>query len=600
MPLNTFGTTARRPGEIPSSGTITIAISSLRRVRVHPSTTIEPPPLNSRHELVEVRVQPTVAGYEQCVRRSMARSMPWASSLKLAPVETHVATFIRLHFSLSTSFGQCTQAPRQHSGPIALFKPFLVASCIDSITFLALPRSLAEINAIFGHGARLSLHMGNRVLAVLHGRRLNGTPELDLPKDITSAVRGPSRDKALEWLREHYPLDEDAAILARFEREAREEEQKLIRRAENLGLYKPQSGSFGAELGESNDPSGRSILQETRQRNEARILAEEEERRQKWLEGEEQEREKMQQMVKRNTDLQLYEDSTALEARPRADPSQRPFLAWIQKHHLRATDWDMDISHVTTSSRLLPALAFTVVSLGLCYLFALNYEPPAKADRIWPTIPPAAATVITIIGANVGIYALWTLCPPAWRMLNRYFITVAAYPRTASLVGNTFSHQSIKHLAANMLGIWIVGTRLHDDIGRGNFLAVYFASGIFGSFLSLTVNVLMGRLTLTALGASGALSGILGSLCTLHLNDSFTVFFLPKEWQEVVSAPGYVLLAGLVLFDIVGMRAKAVQVDYWAHLGGFLVGILWAAAYKRQEKERFRNRSWFERYLWGE
>ncbi|KAK1150309.1 hypothetical protein N8T08_000211 [Aspergillus melleus] len=393
--------------------------------------------------------------------------------------------------------------------------------------------------------------MGNRVLAVLHGRRLNGTPELDLPKDITSVVRGSNRDKALEWLREHYPLDEDAAILARFEREAREEEEKLIRRAENLGLYKPQSGSFGAELGDSNDPSGRSILQETRQRNEARILAEEEERRQKWLEGEEQEREKMQQMVKRNTDLQLYEDSTALEARPRADPSQRPLLAWIQKHHLRATDWDMDISHVTTSSRLLPALAFTVVALGLCYVFALNYEPPAKADRIWPTIPPAAATVMAIIGANVGIYALWTLCPPAWRMLNRYFITVAAYPRTVSLVGNTFSHQSIKHLAANML-------------------------------------------------ASGALSGVLGSLCTLHLNDSFTIFFLPKEWQEVVSAPGYVLLAGLVLFDLVGMRAKAVQVDYWAHLGGFLIGILWAAAYKRQEKERFRNRSWFERFLWGE
>ncbi|KAH8425716.1 uncharacterized protein LDX57_003463 [Aspergillus melleus] len=221
----------------------------------------------------------------------------------------------------------------------------------DGIKPRAEPFSQAEINAIFGPGARVSLHMGNRVLAVLHGRRLNGTPELDLPKDITSAVRGPNRDKALEWLREHYPLDEDAAILSRFEREAREEEEKLIRRAESLGLYKPQSGSFGAELGDSNDPSGRSILQETRQRNEARILAEEEERRQKWLEGEEQEREKMQQMVKRNTDLQLYEDSTALEARPRADPSQRPLLAWIQKHHLRATDWDMDISHVTTVSR---------------------------------------------------------------------------------------------------------------------------------------------------------------------------------------------------------------------------------------------------------
>lgn len=155
--------------------------------------------------------------------------------------------------------------------------------------------------------------MGNRVLAVLHGRRLNGTPELDLPGDVTSAVRQPTREKALEWLRNQYPLDEDAAILARFEREEREAEQKLIQRAENLGLYKPQSGSFGAEFGESNDPSGRSILQETRKQNEARILAEEEKRRQEWLQGEEQEREKMQRMVERNTALQQYENSSALE-----------------------------------------------------------------------------------------------------------------------------------------------------------------------------------------------------------------------------------------------------------------------------------------------
>ncbi|THC98239.1 hypothetical protein EYZ11_002321 [Aspergillus tanneri] len=301
--------------------------------------------------------------------------------------------------------------------------------------------------------------MGNRVLAVLHGRRVDGTLDLDLPNDIVSAVRPSSLHTALQWLRKNYPLDEDAAILARIEREEQEEERKLIQRAEDLGLYKPQSGSYGAELGESNNPYGRSILEETRQQNEAQILAEEEKRRQEWLEGEQRDREKLQRMVEKNTALQKYEETAALEVRERADPAQRPFLAWIQKHHLRATEMDLDVSQISTRRRLLPSLATTIVVLGLCYVFAENYEPPAKSDRMWPTVPPAAATVLAIMGANVGVFAMWRFWPPAWRMLNRYFITVFGAPRVSSLLGNIFSHQTFPHLGFNMLSLWVVGTR---------------------------------------------------------------------------------------------------------------------------------------------
>jgi rhomboid-like protein len=108
-------------------------------------------------------------------------------------------------------------------------------------------------------------------------------------------------------------VDEDAAIMARIEREEREEEAKLIRRAEALGLYKPQSGTYGAELGEENDPSGRSVLKEIRQKNEERLLAEAEKKRQEWLEGEEKDREKLKEHLAKNTALQKFEDTAALE-----------------------------------------------------------------------------------------------------------------------------------------------------------------------------------------------------------------------------------------------------------------------------------------------
>lgn len=246
----------------------------------------------SSHSLVSTSVSRRLASTLRPLSFSTRPTLP------CGPIQSPFSVSLARSFVTSGSLNAVSAPPVEHG-----IKP------------RAEPFSQTEINTIFGPGAKVSPHMGNRILAVLHGRRLNGTPELELPKDITSAVRGPSREKALEWLREHYPLDEDAAILARFEREEREEEEKLIRRAESLGLYKPQSGSFGAELGESNDPSGRSILQETRQRNEARILKEEEKRRQEWLAGEGQEREKMQRAASRDTALQTYEESGALEGK---------------------------------------------------------------------------------------------------------------------------------------------------------------------------------------------------------------------------------------------------------------------------------------------
>ena len=100
----------------------------------------------------------------------------------------------------------------------------------------------------------------------------------------------------------------------------------------------------------------------------------------------------------------------------------------------------------------------TLATLGVCYLFAQNYEAPVNQDRLWPETPPAAATALTIIGLNLAVYALWKV-PPAWRMLNRYFIIVNAWPHAASIIGSVFSHQTLKHLAMNMGLLWFIGTR---------------------------------------------------------------------------------------------------------------------------------------------
>jgi rhomboid-like protein len=57
---------------------------------------------------------------------------------------------------------------------------------------------------------------------------------------------------------------------------------------------------------------------------------------------------------------------------------------------------------------------------------------------------------------------------------------------------------------------------VHDELGRGNFLAIYFGSGVVGSLVSLSRNVLLGTLGLTSLGASAATSGIVAAWCLYH------------------------------------------------------------------------------------
>ncbi|RMJ28047.1 Rhomboid family [Aspergillus sp. HF37] len=176
------------------------------------------------------------------------------------------------------------------------------------------PFSAAEINTIFGHD-KLSPETGNRALTILQGRRVDGTLDLHLPASITQFISQQHVDTALEWLRQNHPIDEDAAIIARFEREEREEEAKLIRRAEELGLYKPQSGSYESELGEKGDVSGKSVLKEQRKQNEARNKEREERERREWLEGEAKDQEKLKHHIQKNTALQEFQDAAVTEGK---------------------------------------------------------------------------------------------------------------------------------------------------------------------------------------------------------------------------------------------------------------------------------------------
>ena len=443
----------------------------------------------------------------------------------------------------------------------------------------------------------------NQLLRVLHGRRVDGTLELPLPKEFDATLRRypDAKDNGLRWLRQSYPIDEEEAILQRFEREEAMQEQQnpsdLLRRGEALGLYKPQSGNYQAPLSETEgDVFGVSQIEKLQAENLRKAEQEEEELQ--------QEIEKIQQEVQEKYGELTVRPDNSLEASEGIRPPNL-FEKSMLRAKMRATSKltldSPEVSEKGPLRRLFPSFLFVAFVTGLCYLYASTWIPPKRSERMFPDTGLAFATVGGIIATNLFIYVLWKF-PPAWRILNRYFVTVPGMPVPISLLGNVFSHNQLKHLTINMLWLLILGRSLHEDIGRGNFLAVYVAGGVMGSFVSASTYVLRGILFTSHMGASGGVSAIVAAYCTLHATDRFTFFVIPDEWQDMVSFTGlqfFVLMALSEVAKLASTRylARYRHTDFAAHFGGYAVGIF-AGWWFRQNKEREQQRKSRRKLTW--
>lgn len=275
--------------------------------------------------------------------------------------------------------------------------------------------SPAGFKAIFG--VKIDRKEGNDLLKRLQEHRHQGTLDQKLPYPDALI------DKGLTYLRAKYPVDEDAAIIARIDREA------------DMEIRMPQT-----EVHRS--PDAVSQFDELRRRNRERR----------------EEQEAKQEMEKQRS---LAEESPKAErrftVRDGTDLVQlRPAPEWVQKYRDKAQM--KQLPEMSAWARLLPSGLLTVAVVTLAVLFAQNYKQPSRKARLWPDLPPAAATVTTLIGVNVAVFVLWRL-PPFWRVLNRNFLVVPAYPHSMSMLTACFSHQSFTHLLPNLLSIWLIGTR---------------------------------------------------------------------------------------------------------------------------------------------
>lgn len=132
------------------------------------------------------------------------------------------------------------------------------------------------------------------------------------------------------------------------------------------------------------------------------------------------------------------------------------------------------------------------------------------------------------------------------------------------MVSSAFLHADMMHLAFNMLTLYFFAPVVIEYIGSLSFVIIYFGSLIFGSLLTLLFH--KDDYNYRAIGASGAVTGILYSAILLQPDMSLYMFFIP------IPIPAYIFGIGYLLYSIYGMRAKNDNIGHTAHFGGAIGG----------------------------
>jgi membrane associated rhomboid family serine protease len=154
-----------------------------------------------------------------------------------------------------------------------------------------------------------------------------------------------------------------------------------------------------------------------------------------------------------------------------------------------------------------------------------------------------------------------------------------------------FVHGGFLHIASNMLYLWVFGDNIEDALGHGMFLAFYLASGIAAGLTHVFVNA---GSDIPSVGASGAVAGVLGAYLLMFPSAQVrTILFLgPFITVTRVSALLLIgfwfvtqLISGIAALDVEAQQT--VGVAFWAHIGGFVAGLVLAAVLRpRRHLER--------------
>lgn len=134
------------------------------------------------------------------------------------------------------------------------------------------------------------------------------------------------------------------------------------------------------------------------------------------------------------------------------------------------------------------------------------------------------------------------------------------------MISSGFLHADMGHLFFNMFTLYMFAPVVINYFGSASFLLIYMASLVFGNLLTLLMH--KNDYSYRAIGASGAVMGVLYSAILIDPSMNLYLFFIP------IPIPAYLFGIGYLLYSIYGMKAKNDNIGHTAHFGGAIGGYL--------------------------
>jgi membrane associated rhomboid family serine protease len=147
-----------------------------------------------------------------------------------------------------------------------------------------------------------------------------------------------------------------------------------------------------------------------------------------------------------------------------------------------------------------------------------------------------------------------------------------------------FLHGGFIHLGGNMLYLWIFGNNIEDSMGHRRFVFFYICSGIAAALFQLLYDP---SSVVPMIGASGAVSGILGAYLLLFPNARIKTLIFIFIFIKVVELPAAVLLT--IWFFIQLLFSQGEGVAWYAHIGGFIFGLITIKLFTLKSTARRRS-----------
>ena len=209
-------------------------------------------------------------------------------------------------------------------------------------------------------------------------------------------------------------------------------------------------------------------------------------------------------------------------------------------------------------------------------------------------IPSRTKPIVTVsvIVINVLVFLYEFSLPEArLRAFTQQYGLVPAAFSWVSVLTSLFLHGGWLHCIGNMWCLWIFGDNVEDRMGHGRFLIFYLLCGVLAALGHAAIDP---RSMIPTIGASGAIAGVMGVYLVLYPRSRILTLIPIVIVFQVVEIPAVVFLGiwfAIQLFAGVGSLATssgapAGGVAFWAHVGGFLAGVVGVFVFRRPERQR--------------